>query len=65
MMELYKRILAGGASAAIGFEWYLAKRIEQLEAALREISLNSQNTMGGNSTDLGRIARKALEGEDK
>ena len=47
----------------------LISRIQALEAQLKRyrdaliaISLSSQNTMGGNSTDLGRIARAALLG---
>jgi hypothetical protein len=36
-------------------------QLERDRDALIAISLSSQNTMGGNSTDLGRIARAALE----
>ena len=36
-------------------------RITQLEMVLRNISLCSHSTLGGSSTDLGRMARKALD----
>ena len=39
----------------------LKKKLADMETALHNISLASQSTMGGNSTDLGRMARKALK----
>lgn len=43
----------------------LLARIEKLRTGLHCISLASQNTMGGNSTDLGKMARQIVERDDE
>ena len=62
MDHLYNNILSHGRTERIiKHITKLEAQVERYKDALIAISLNSQNTMGGNSTDLGIIARAALE----